>query len=216
MRKVLGVVLLAAVVMAGCKEPEPPPPPPAPPPPPPTAQQLYDENMPAVRLMLLPKMASNRKAITNALNQLKNKLSPSAQVNGPTALLRIGNDLKTRLKAAHDTAPDSGQWDTVSVLCYAVLALDPGDSGAARYLKQSEAERMRPQISLTRVLEDLETNVVNVYLEVHLPKTNTTESLRVRVGDEFHGVRLDRIIGRNSAIEITYLETDRTYRIETK
>jgi len=97
-----------------------------------------------------------------------------------------------------------------------VLALDPGDTRAARYLKQAESERMRPQISLTRVLEDLETNVVNVYLDVHLPRTNTTESLRVRVGDEFHGVRLDRIIGQNSAIEITYLENGRTYRIETK
>jgi len=168
----------------------------------------------AVKMLTNPVLASDPQKITAGLNKIKQKLAP--QENGATAQLMITNALVDQLKTAHDTAPDTGQWDQVSVLCHAVLAFDPGSTKTQRYLKQAEAERMRPRISLTRILEDLETNVVNVYVEVHLPKTNTTEELRVRVGDVFHGVRLDRIIGQNSAIEITYLETNRTYRIEAK
>ena len=59
--------------------------------------------------------------------------------------------------------------------------------------------------------EDIE--VIYAFIEVYLPESGKVHNIRVRQGDEFHGLRFVKIIGKNRGIEFEHLETGDRFEV---
>ncbi|MBN2309503.1 MAG: hypothetical protein JXR94_11060 [Candidatus Hydrogenedentes bacterium] len=209
MKRVLSLVVLALIVLPACKKEEAPPPPPPPPPPaPPTAEELYQGAIGTIEATLIPENADSPGKVRAALQGIQGELR--AKQNGETALLKIANDLKDRQKQAFANE----KWDMVIVVSEGVEFFEPGNGRTARYLERALAEKNRPRVTVKGFYTDQETGAVIVFMDCYLPEQKKTEQVEARVGDEFFDLKLERIIGRNSAVELTYLRTGNKYQVK--
>lgn len=207
MKKAMAVLVLLTFVALGCNQapPEPPQKAPPPPPPPPSADELYSEAMTQLGQVLIPTNCENKQAVQGAVKQVQSKLR--SQLNGDAAMLRIANEIQEQQKAAFENE----NWDMVLTLGHAVEIFYPDSSRAKMYHSRALAEKRRPKVNLKGFAEDEENDVTYALLEVYDPETKKTEHMQVRPGEEFKGLRFDKIIGRNSGIVYTYLETGQKY-----
>ena len=67
----------------------------------------------------------------------------------------------------------------------------------------------RPQVKVTG--NTTMDGVTIWFLQLYLPETKTTESVQVRQGDEFHGLRFVDTLGNNRAIELEYLKLNERF-----
>ncbi|MCP4639483.1 MAG: hypothetical protein GY851_03580 [bacterium] len=209
MKRAMIAAFAIMILVAACKKEEKEPvKPPAPPPPPPTAQKLFDDAWKTLSLTLRPMNAYNPGAIQNALNTNRGKLR--AEENGEEALLKLSSRISQKLTAAHDAE----QWKSVLVFCTAVEFFEPNNLRTATYRQEAMDEINRPKINVTAIIEDVETGVLTVVMKVFLPAANRSVMVNARVGDEFHDMRVDEIVGRNSAVNFTYLKTGKKYRAD--
>lgn len=78
------------------------------------------------------------------------------------------------------------------------------------YLKRlgPKAELMlkKPKVAVKGFVDDIEKKQLYVFLELTDHLTGKTERLEAREGDEFHDLRLVRVIGNNKAVLLEYLK----------
>ncbi|MFA6240470.1 MAG: hypothetical protein WC655_06055, partial [Candidatus Hydrogenedentales bacterium] len=178
------IAMVALFALVGCEK-APPPPPPAPPPPPKTADELYNK----VMTVIGPSIVGNAAMGPVLAEGLKNELSTlKAEVNGAKAQQRVADDLITRLKDARGAE----NWDLVLNLCAGLDVLEPGGPRTSNYREQALAEKARPIVTVKGFFE--QDGVTNVFMDVYVPTTGKSESVKRREGEEFFGLVLERIV----------------------
>lgn len=204
MKRILFAMGTALVVLSACER-EPPPKPEPPPPPPKTAQQLHDQAMSAVRPFMngAPESAAALKgALTGELGKLR------TEVNGDKAKGLIETDFKEALKAAYD----GERWQEVLNLCDAVDVLDQGNTRVVRYRERAIAEKNKPQVTVKGVFSIEGTPTI--FMDVYLPETGETTDVKVREGEEFHGLLLEKILGDKQGVQLKYLKTEQSFTVK--
>ncbi|MBX7255016.1 MAG: hypothetical protein K1Y02_01550 [Candidatus Hydrogenedentes bacterium] len=204
MKQVILIVMVALVALVGCEKPPPPEPPAPPPPPPPTADELYRGVMQKIEPSIVPSAAMGP-ILAAALQAELSGLN--AQVNGPQAKQKVASDLVERLKQARSTE----QWELVLVLCDGLDVMEPGGSRTSNYRDQALAEKARPTVKVKGFFE--QDGVTNVFMDVFVPTTGKTESVKRREGEEFLGLVLEKIVGDKKAIQLRYKATGATFTV---
>lgn len=208
MKRCLAMMLLLLMLLplvAGCKEepPPPPPPPPMPPPPPPTPEEIEAEIMEGVNAMFT--MIWNADGITTqeAKDELTGRLKQAVQKHqgtdwGRRGTTRVANFFERKIKEAYDKQ----KYDLTFFVCDILEAMQPDNTVMKRYREMAYDQKTRPVVNITGVYaQDGETIW---FMDVFLPATGRTENVRVREGEEFHGLRFVRTIGANSGVELEY------------
>ncbi len=204
MKRCLIAASVCLLWLTACER-EPPPPPTPPPPPPPTAEALHGRVMNAVRPFMNGDPASQA-GLPMTLSAELGKLK--TEVNGEKARSKIEVDIKDALKAAYD----SEQWQAVLTLCDATDQLDPGNTRVVRYRERATAEKNKPQVAVRGIF--VVDGVSTVFMDVFLPETNETKDVKVREGEEFFGLILEKIMGNNQGVQLKYLKTDQSFSVQ--
>jgi hypothetical protein len=212
--KRLSLFPLALLVVLSACTPKAPPPPVELPPAPPSAEELHKGIMTALQPYFIPIDALPTPAIqalraeaTQTLRTECNKIGSA--VNRDLAKSKVKSDLMGMLKMAYD----SEEWNKTLLFCDLFDILDSDTVRTKRYRVRAETEKNRPKPTVTGIVTDPRTDIPTVFMDVYLPETDTTEQVRVRIGEDFFGLRLLEIIGRNTAVKFLYIETDTTYEV---
>ncbi|MCD6287555.1 MAG: hypothetical protein J7M12_00430 [Candidatus Hydrogenedentes bacterium] len=211
----IAAVLTAAIVVScGEKEPEQPPPPP-----PPSPEQIKQAANSLVKSISDMKpgesMRKYGQRCASAYSQFK-------QTYGDTETgQQLIRGFISRLSSSLDSAVDAGNWELASVFCDALQALDPSNFKAKMARKKIDRELSKPKVSLVGFYKDRTTNELTVMFSVILPQNKNgpelsvkerTKSVNVKVGEEFYGYKLKRVI-ENQQATITYLEDRTNYNL---
>ncbi len=211
---ILLVVLCLAI--AGCSEPPPPEPDEPPPPPPPTPEELAGKAIADLGLDgPIPKPGSrlNKQAgdkFKTLVQQTKTRLSGSQ--DGKRALQIVSRKLDQRIRAL----ADAGLSEHVLAHVEAHKILNPGSTKWDTTEELAMAELTKPQVNIIGFLYDGTTGQNKAILEFYLPIRKETHEHQVRVGEEFYGLELVRIIGNNQGVTLEYRETGQTFDVLTK
>ena len=157
----------------------------------------------------LPSQAikANRSGGTAALRTQCNKVA--SEIHRDRAKSMVKSDLMEMLKMAYE----SEQWNKTLLLCDMVDILDTDTVRTKRYRGRAETEKNRPRPTVTGIVTDPRTDIPTVFMDLYLPETDTTEQVRVRIGEEFYGLKLLEITGKNTGIKFQYIKTDTTYEV---
>ncbi len=104
-------------------------------------------------------------------------------------------------------------WKWVIFADEALKTLEPNHSRFDRLRQRAEIQLRRPEVRITGFYEDHETSQETVFMDVYLPEENRRERVQARPGEEFHGLRLRDIIGRNRGVELEYLEANEIFEV---
>lgn len=132
-----------------------------------------------------------------------------ATPHGPEGIQRVINELEDIVRRAQDQEA----WTWVIFADEALKTLDPDHSRFDRWRERAEIQLRRPEVQITGFYEDHETGQETVFMSVYLPEENRRERVQVRPGEEFHGLRLRDIIGRNRGVELEYLEANEIFEV---
>jgi len=204
MKRLLTIFCLGLVCLSSCEK-EPPPKPAPPPPPPKTAEQLHGAAMGGIRPLMngAPGGGAQLKAqVATELGKLK------TEVNGEKARALIEGELKDTLKAAYD----GERWPEVLNLCDGVDAIDAGNTRVIRYRERAIAEKNKPQVTLKGSFEIEGTPTI--FFDVYLPETGETKDVKVREGEEFYGLVLEKILGAKEGVQLKYLKTEQSFNVK--
>ncbi len=203
MKRALIALCLGLVCLSSCEK-EPPPKAAPPPPPPKTAQQLHGQVMSAVRPLINGAPESGQ-LLKGALSSELGKLR--TEVNGEGAKPLVETEIKDALKQAYD----GYRWQEVLNVCEAVEVMDPGNTRVLRYRERAMAEKNKPQVTVKGVFEIEQ--VPTVFMDLYLPETGQTTDVKVREGEEFHGLILEKILPNNKGVQLKYLKTEESYTV---
>jgi hypothetical protein len=216
-RFVLCSALMALLVtIAACekeKEPEEPPPPP-----PPTAQELMSPLLTQLNetgnaiARGGPISKSARDKLLNAARTAKG--SYIGQVNGEEALSRTKDEIDRRIYKCDEL----GLWHGVRLLVDVYKVFDPDARRYERLVRRAVDELNKPDVKITGFYMDPEVDKTFVFMQAYIPATG--EILKVdpvREGEEFlpqpYTLKLHRIVGNNSGIELEYVKTGERFEI---
>jgi hypothetical protein len=203
MKRIAIALCLVLVCLAGCNR-EPPPKPTPPPPPPKTGEQLHGQVMDAVRPLINGAPESGQ-LLKGALSSELGKLR--TEVNGEKGRSLVETDIKDALKAAYD----GERWQEVLNLCDAVDVMDQGNTRVLRYRERAIAEKNKPQVTMKGVFQI--DGTPTIFLDVYLPETDKTADVKVRVGEEFYGLILEKILGDKEGVQLKYLKTEQSFTV---
>lgn len=229
--------LAASVIacgLAGCGtdwfEASPPPPEQPPAPPAPSADTLASAAMDSLRILnIIPKeyplqlflSEQGRQEVVGFVQQWKT--STLATENGPEAVRKLANGLIERLQPARHNQ----NGPLILMLCDLIEVLEPENPRIARYREWAKIHNNRPVITLKGWYQDSIEPPGNqerlvplppeeytlAFIDVYLPESGETHSLRVREGGEFYGVRFISIIGNMRGMELRYLATGDRFQV---
>lgn len=143
-----------------------------------------------------------KSALMSELGKLK------TEVNGEAARSLVGTEIKDSLKAAYD----GERWQEVLNVCEGVDAMDPGNVRVIRYRDRAIAEKNKPVVTMKGVFEIEGTPTV--FFDVYLPETGQTTDAKVREGEEFYGLILEKIVGDKEGAQLKYLKTEQSYTVK--
>jgi hypothetical protein len=130
------------------------------------------------------------------------------ELNGEKARTLVETDVKDALKAAYD----GERWQEVLNVCDGVEAIDPGNTRAARYRERATAEKNKPQATVTGIMEI--DGTPTVFMDVFLPETGEMKDAKVREGEEFYGLLLEKILSDQQGIQLKYLKTEQSFTVK--
>jgi len=207
MKKCLPVVLLLAFLCLGCQEQAPPPPPTPPPAPEKTAEKIKEEFMVALApmqgLVADPPVGGfsddMKKKVIEDLK--KARTANQTSVNAPQALEMVTREIETIIS----TARDRKRWRLVMGAIEAYEVMSPGTTKMNRLKDRAKLYLSRPTVTVKGFVDDKETKDTFVFLEVTLHPSEEVNSIQVRIGEEFFGVRLLDIVGNKKGVQLEYL-----------
>jgi hypothetical protein len=213
MKRAYALMLITAVALIGCAEPEPEEPEGPPPPPPPTPQELADKVIQDAQLNApLPPPGSRMPpaAAQNLLGLItREKTAKSATEDGKVALALVSRALERRIQEAEQRQ----LWEFVVVYIDAFGILNPGSARYESSKQRATVELLKPQPKIRGFIADGRTGETLVMLELYLPQTGETVQERMRIGEEIYGLRLNEIIGNNKGIVMRYVATGQTFEV---
>lgn len=202
----LAAMLAVALSLIGCER-EPPEPPP---PPPPTPQEIAEDiinglqlnqALPAPGSALGPGVAQRFKnAVTAA------KREHSATPEGPEVLQIVSQRLGKRVAPLEQRK----LWAHVLVYCEAYVILNPTSVRFRHTREKAIIEWKKPQVSIEGFFGDGNTDQTSVFMDFYIPIQGATYRETVRVGEEFYGLKMIAIIGKNHGVTMEYMETGET------
>ena len=211
MKRLVAALLVAMVLLPACEKPPPPPPKKTeakPPPPPPTAQELRLSAIAKLADILSGVVPLGKEEVQNRVNAERSRLK--GQLNGAAALRLLTADIRDALKGCRSNA----NWDGVLLLCNALEPLDPENVMLQRYREEAVVQKNKPIVELKGFTTHGDTGETMIFLNVTLPEENNrTESCKVEVGEEFHNLKLMRIVGKQKGVEIRYLPTNEDFEV---
>ncbi|NLT61324.1 MAG: hypothetical protein GXX88_11815 [Candidatus Hydrogenedentes bacterium] len=138
------------------------------------------------------------------------KATHSSTDYGQKGLQRVGNLFERDIIAAYDQGKNNPlMYEVLFAACDLLEVLEPENPMIARYRQQAHDQLNRPQVKVTG--NTTMDGVTIWFLQLYLPETKTTESVQVRQGDEFHGLRFVDTLGNNRAIELEYLKLNERF-----
>ncbi len=206
-------VLAMAFVAAGCGE-KPPPEPEAPPPPTPeeiaagiVGELQLNGPLPAPGSRY-PRGASQQFIATIRTAKSQNSISE----DGKRALAIVSQELDRRLRALEKAE----LWEHVLTYCDAHVVFNPTSKKFDRAHDRAVVELRKPKVTLQGFYFDGKSNQTAVFMDFYIPTTQASYSEKVRVGEEFHGLKLIEIVGDNQGINLEYLETGEAFTVLMK
>jgi len=196
--------VLAAVV--SCAPPPPPPPPPEAAGPK-SAEEVYALVSPTIQP--LRAAASNKQTVISPadrdlmINQLGQAVAQYGNTDfGRQALARLGQEISDL--ALEFSKQERYRATLVCLDAYNVLNM----SSALLNRLGERAEKMlaQPAVRARGFLEDKQNGDLYAFLELLDRKTGKIKTIQLREGEESDRIRLLRIIGKNRAVRIEYLE----------
>jgi len=189
-----------------------------PPPPPPTAQEIASEirraSLNSLSALIAgpdqPVPASVYEQVLTGLRSGKAKHQGSK--NGKEALDMIAVECNQILSRAVETE----SWHAVLLACDALDIVEPDNVRANRLRERARGRINRPKVTIKGFFTDAETDETKVFLDVYLPETKKTEKVRAHVGQEFYGLRLVDIIGKEKGIKMQHIETGEMFDVRWK
>lgn len=201
-------MLLGALALTACQEEAPDPETIAPPPP--TAGELaneirqgYSSQIQAVtnRGHLTPQMMNEAR---NGLLQKTNAVR--GEENGPQAIQVVTWELADEASEAYVRK----KWGLCLLAGSLFQSLERNDTRLNRIMERSDLEIRRPIITnLSFMTVDGDTTV---FVRGRMFDGSTFNE-RVSVGDNFLGLRLERIVGRQKGVRVQYLATGQIYDV---
>lgn len=210
------LLVVVCLAIAGCSEPPPPEPEEPPPPPPPTPEEIADKIIADLGLnepLPAPGSRMNQQA-SDKFKKLvqQSKTQHSATPEGKRALQIVSQKLDQRIRALENT----GLWEHALTHIQGHKILNPGSSKWDATQELAMAEMRKPRVEVIGFLYDGTTGQNMAILEFYLPIRKETHEHRVRVGEEFYGLKLERIIGNNQGVTLEYQETGQSFDVLTK
>lgn len=212
MYRTISIAIVLAAALAGCgeeafwKKPVEPQQPA-----PPSKEQILAEVKPAIepfRDVLRPMpdggrgpglTGENRDKVINALRDAQIKYGNTD--NGPAALREVGAEIAEIARKARD----DDRWVLVQACVDAYEILNMKSVALERLDNRAKEILSRPTVEVKGFLDDKETGVTNVFLELTNRDTKEVKRITAREGDEFDNLRLVEIIGNNKAVRFEYL-----------
>jgi hypothetical protein len=144
-----------------------------------------------------------------ALRDAKKKCENSEE--GKAALVGLGHEITGMLQKARD----DDRWRVVLALVEAhQIATGEVPDRMARLKERAQIQFDRPQVELKGFFDDLATGQTYVFLRLRERGTGKVHMVQARVGDEFHELRLLKIIGKKRGVELEYLKVpDETFKV---
>lgn len=196
-------VFLTAIV--SCSPPPPPPPPEATGPK--TAEEVYVLISPIIQ-PLRAAARSQQVVISNAerdqmIHQLGQAVGQYGQTDfGRQALTRIGQEIA-------DLALQFSRQERyrATLICLdAHNVLNMSSTLLNRLGERAEKMLAQPAVRARGFLEDKENGDLYAFLELLDRQTGKVKTIQLREGEESDGIRLLRILGKNRAVRVEYLE----------
>jgi len=209
MKTCWSVALLAVILCLGCQEQAPPPPPTPPPAPEPSPEKLAEEMRsilaPVQGLLADPPVGTFTTEDKNAFLEALQKARAKNQVteNGKRALEMVATDVETIIS----TARDKKRWKVVMGAIEAYEILSPGASTKMSRLKErAQLYITRPVVVVQGFVDDKEKKDTYAFLQVTLRPSMEVDSVQVKPGDEFYGLRFVDIVGDKKGVRLEYLK----------
>lgn len=106
-------------------------------------------------------------------------------------------------------------WKYVLVYCEAHDVFNPGSTKFDRLKKRADVELRKPKVRI-KGLPEAQGEVVAMLVFTFPLTGQSIDDIRMRVGEELHGLRLVDVVGNNKGLIFEYLETGETFEVLTK
>lgn len=208
MKRALSIAFMMCIVLAACKPAEPPPPPTPPPPPEKTPEQQHAEiqtvldpfkNLVDAQPGAAPYSEEMKAAVIAGLTKARGE--KQATENGKQALAMLANDLESIISKARDLK----RWKVVLGAIEAYDVLSPNSAKMTRVKERAQLFVNCPKVTVQGFVDDKETKDVYAFLEVEVMPSHEKQTVHVKPGEEFLGLRFQDIIGERKGVRLEYL-----------
>lgn len=206
MKKLCSIFLVCLLVVSvtGCGKKKPPPKP-VEQPVELTPEQIYERDFAPIVATMRPMLSMDSvpdAQVGSTVSSCQAKIRANqAKENGKKAVRHFAGAVEEIMLEARDQE----KWKMV-VLCFTIYtAANPGSKTHAKLAERATKMLAKPEVNLTGFF-DLDGDLF-VFLEVYDPTTNEQETYKVRETEVFHNgmLKLTRVIGRRSAVELEYI-----------
>ena len=91
--------------------------------------------------------------------------------------------------------------------------ITPGSRRFNRTRDKAVVELRKPRVTIEGFFYDGKNDQTSVFMNFYLPMEKVTYREKVRVGEEFYGLKMVEIIGRSQGVTMEYMETDETFDV---
>ena len=220
MKRIAVLLALLTIAVAACwEEPPPPPPPEVKAPPPPSPEEIAAEIRQVIQPLQALTVAARpgqgwgsggtgatgmltkpiEKQVVDGLRAARAKHQVTE--NGKIAITMVAHEITDIIKIGRDQE----RWRLVLGCIRAYKALEPTSIKMDTLMKRAELHERRPTVRIKGFFDDKETGDTYVFLEVMERPSRKLHKVEVRVGDEFHNVKLVGFVGNKRGVELEYL-----------
>ena len=200
----VGLLLLAGILIPACSPPPPPPPQPVGPQ---TKEEVFALVSPIIEPLRKAAAPGGQLPVEAERNMLLGQLRDAVGQYGNTdfgkaALREVGYEISEIAKKSSDQE----RW-RMTLLCvdaYGVLSMDGKLIG--RLNDRAKNMLAQPSVRVHGFLEDGDNKDLYVFLDIVDRKTGEVKKVQAREGEEFDGLRLLKVMGRNQKVRMEYLK----------
>lgn len=203
----LGCVLMIGIV-SGCKPAPPPPPPPVVPVGPQTKQEVLGLVLPALApIEAVLAQPPGQGGMTEAersgvMAQLRDAVAKYGNLPfGREALREVGY----KIGEIGKKASTQERWRLALTCVDAFDILQMESLTVSRLGERAKTMMEQPTVRVRGFLEDKEKGSLYVFMELVNRKTGEVEKVQAREGEDFNGIRLIKVIGRNKKVRVEYI-----------
>lgn len=210
MRRLTVLLAVLLIAIAGCEkeEEEEPLVEEAPPPSPQEIAQKIIRELDLTAPIPPPEWNMPKEVIPGYLSAFRSARSQhSSTMEGKEALRIVSRAVDKRLNRMEEAE----HWDAILLLCDVHEILNPGSTKFNLSREKAEVELRKPRVTVKGIMEAAGQKVA--FLHYYLPLTGERFDERVRVGEEFYGLRLLNIIGMDRGVRLEYLETGESFEV---